>query len=48
MPTRTYATIADSVREAKDNVRRAQAVRLLDEAELERFKNLIIFAKTTV
>ena len=48
LPTRTYATIRESVEEAAEKLRNARATQLLDEAEMERFKNLIVFAKTTV
>ena len=48
LPTKTYATIRDSVVEAKERLNLKQAAELLDEAELSRFKNLIIFAKAAV
>lgn len=48
LPTRLYATIQESAAEAADQLRSARAAKLLDENELERFKNLIVFARTLV
>lgn len=48
LPTRTYATIQESAAEAAEKLRSVRAAKLLDEAELERFKNLIVFARTMV
>jgi uncharacterized protein (DUF58 family) len=48
LPTRLYATIQESSAEAAEKLRSARAAKLLDEGELERFKNLIVFARTLV
>ncbi len=48
LPTRTFATIKDSVVESQEKLRNARAKGLLDEAELTRFKNLVVFARTAV
>lgn len=48
LPTRTYSTIQESAAVAEEQLRSKRASLLLDQAELERFKNLIIFAKTAV
>jgi uncharacterized protein (DUF58 family) len=48
LPTRVYATIRESAAEAAEKLRSERAARLLDEGEMARFKNLIIFAKTLV
>lgn len=48
LPTRTVPTLAESAEMARERKVREQAATLLNEAELERFKNLIVFAKTAV
>jgi len=48
IPTRLYATIQESAAEAAEKLRSARAAKLLDEGELQRFKNLIVFARTAV
>ena len=48
LPTRLFATIQESSAEAAEKLRSARAAKLLDEGELERFKNLIVFARTMV
>lgn len=48
LPTRTFATIEESARLNQEKMRMARAAKLLDQEELSRFKNLIIFAKTLV
>lgn len=48
LPTRTFASIAESEQTNRDTLRWQRAGKLLDQAELERFKNLVVFAKTTV
>lgn len=48
LPTRIYATIRESAEEAAEKLRSARAANLLDEGELTRFKNLIVFARTMV
>ena len=48
IPTTVYATLVESQAAAKEKARQALAASLLNQAELERFKNLIVFAKTTV
>jgi uncharacterized protein (DUF58 family) len=48
LPTRIYATIQESAAEAAEILRSRRAADLLDEGEMARFKNLIVFAKTTV
>ncbi len=48
LPTKRYTNIAQSVAEAEENFNIKRAGKLLDEAELVRFKNLIVFAKTAV
>ena len=48
LPTWTYATIQESTAAAAEKLRLERAKRLLDPAEMERFKNLIAFAKTAV
>lgn len=48
LPTRMFATIKESAAAAAEKLRSARATKLLDEGELERFKNLIIFARTMV
>lgn len=48
LPTWTYATIQESAAAAAEKLRLERAKALLDPAEMERFKNLIVFAKTAV
>lgn len=48
IPSRTYATIRESVEEAREKTNAQRASTLLDEGELARFRNLIVFAKTAV
>lgn len=48
LPTRMFATIRESVEEAREKLTTERASGLLDEAELTRFRNLIVFAKTAV
>jgi len=48
LPTRTFQTIAESTAAAKEKQRDDRASKLLNQAELEHFKNLIVFAKTLV
>lgn len=48
LPTRVIPTLAASQEAAREKLRQTRASGLLDQAELERFKNLIVFAKTTV
>lgn len=48
VPTWTYATIQESAAAKAEELRLKRASLLLDQAELERFKNLIVFAKTAV
>ncbi len=48
LPTRTYATLRESAEAAQEIYNLKRAATLLDEAELVRFKNLIVFAKTAV
>lgn len=48
LPTRTYASIKESAEEAREKTNAKRATGLLDEGELARFKNLIVFAKTAV
>ena len=48
LPTRMFATIKESAAAAAEKLRSARATKLLDEGELERFKNLIVFARTMV
>ncbi len=48
LPTRVFATLQESAAAAADEARLKRARQLLDEEELARFKNLIVFAKTLV
>lgn len=48
IPTKVVPTLAASQAALKESIRQERAAALLDQAELERFKNLIVFAKTTV
>lgn len=48
LPTRLYATIQESNAAAEEKLRSARAAKLLDESELDRFKNLLVFARTLV
>lgn len=48
LPTSLYATIQQSAAEAAENLRSARASALLEEEELERFRNLVVFARTLV
>ena len=48
LPTRVFPTLAESAAAAKEALRNSRAKTLLDQEELSRFKNLIVFAKTLV
>ncbi|MCF7731842.1 MAG: DUF58 domain-containing protein [Akkermansiaceae bacterium] len=48
LPTLLFATIRESAEAAAEALRVKRAERLLNEEELERFRNLIVFARTTV
>lgn len=48
MPTRLVPTLHELAEATREELRRRRAELLLDEAELQRFKNLIVFAKTLV
>jgi uncharacterized protein (DUF58 family) len=48
LPTMTFATIKESAAAAAEKLRNARAEKLLDQGEMERFRNLITFAKTAV
>lgn len=48
LPTRVVPTLRESAEQANAKLNEARAARLLDEAELERFRNLLVFAKTAV
>lgn len=47
-PTQVYATLAESQAALEERHRVARAATLLDQEEMERFRNLVIFAKTLV
>lgn len=48
LPTMVFATIKEAAQAAAEHLRLKRASMLLDEQELQRFKNLIVFAKTAV
>ena len=48
LPTRVVPTLRESAEQAAEKLAEARATKLLDEAELERFRNLLVFAKTAV
>ena len=48
LPTRVVPTLRESAEAATAKLAEARAAKLLDEAELERFRNLLVFAKTAV
>ncbi len=48
LPAMVFATIKEAAAAAAEQLRLKRASLLLDQQELERFKNLIIFAKTAV
>ena len=48
LPTRLFATLQESAEAMAEKLQVKRASMLLDEGELARFKNLIIFAKTAV
>lgn len=48
LPTRVFATIQESAAEAAERLHAARASALLQEDELERFRNLVVFARTLV
>lgn len=48
LPTRVVPTLRESAEQASAKLAEARASQLLDEAELERFRNLLVFAKTAV
>jgi uncharacterized protein (DUF58 family) len=48
LPTGAFAPVPEYMAATKEKVEMKRAAALLDEAELERFKNLIVFAKTAV
>ncbi len=48
LPTRIVPTLRESAEKAAAKLTESRAASLLDEAELERFRNLLVFAKTAV
>lgn len=48
LPTKTVPTLQESAEAAREKALRERATALLNQEEMERFKNLIVFAKTAV